>query len=607
MLHDLQQVHTDSEPGTVRPSYFFAPGRRPRRRIVLPIGIAAILLLVTGGFWYLSRPDWFDVESVRQLTFNGRTRLSAISPDGRYLAYVVGDPGGIETLVLKQIEAGSSETVKIPGRPVSYLGLTFSADSQYLYEVEQDETLVGKLYPVPLLGGRPAAPVLVGVDGSVSPSPDGSKIAFVNRPVEKSESHLEVANTDGSGRHSLLTVKSATAQDYTILRHVAWSPDGKEIAAFLFSDYSGFLDLVELNGHERRMPLREWRLVGQPCWTKDGRVVVVPVATQREGNNQAQIRQISASAGNWRDVTKDLASFRSATITRDGRELAAVKVESKATLWISDSNNFLRGQSSAAEAEEYFTLASSTLAWQDDQRVIVNSRQSGYPNLWAFDSETQTHSPLTNEPYVEQGAALVPGSKSLVFASNRSGQLHIWRFSPETNEFTQLTSGTSYDESPTVSPDGRNVLYTSWNSNRPALYMVPTTGGSSRRVGTFLARNAEFSPDGQRIVCQLHDQANAKWTVGVIGIADPEHPQYFPEIQLPVRWAPGGKALTTVRTDRRGVSNIWNVPLEGGAASRLTNFEEQAVVVFSWSSRGDRLACIRTSQNSDVALYIRRR
>jgi Tol biopolymer transport system component len=335
---------------------------------------------------------------------------------------------------------------------------------------------------------------------------------------------------------------------------------------------------------------------------------VVTAATQTEGNNQAQIRQIAVSGGQWRDVTKDLASFRSATVTRDGHELAAVKVESTATLWISDPSNLSRGQSSAAEAEEYSTLASSTLAWKDEEKVVLNSRQSGYPNLWAFDSETQTHSPLTKEPYVEQGAAHIPGSNSFVFASNRSGQFHIWRFTPDTNDYKQLTSGTSYDESPTVSPDGSRVLYTSWqNSTRPTLSIVPALGGPSTRIGTFLARNADFSPDGQRIVCQMQDQANAKWTVAVVELNEPERPLYFPDVQLPVRWAPDGRALTTVRTDRRGVSNLWNVPLDGSAPSKLTNFEEQAIVVFAWSPSGDRLACIRTSQNSDVALYIGRR
>ncbi|MFL6414365.1 MAG: protein kinase domain-containing protein [Bryobacteraceae bacterium] len=607
MLRDLQEIHIAGEDTSPQPIYSLMPRARRRPRLALAIGATAALLFAGAWFWYVSRTDWFEIESVRQLTFNGRTRLSAISPDGRYLAYVVGDPGGIETVVLKQIEAGTSETVKIPGRRVSYLGITFSADSQFLYEVEEDETLEGKLYAVPLLGDRPAAPLLVGIDGSVSPSPDGTQLAFVNRPIERKESRLEVANSNGSGRHPLLTVKSAGPRDYTILRHVAWSPDGTRIAAFLFSDHSGFLDVVKLNGEEQRKPLRNWRLVGQPCWTKDGRAIVVTAATQTEGNNQAQIRQVATSDGNWRDVTKDLASFRSATMTRDGRELAAVKVESKAALWISDHGDFSRGQSSAAEAEEYFTLASSTLAWKDDRQVIVNSRQSGYPNLWVFDSDTQTHSPLTNEHYVEQGAAPIPGTNSFVFASNRSGPFHIWRFTPETNEFTQLSSGASYDESPAVSPDGKRVLYTSWNSTRPALYLVPATGGPSARVGTFLARNAEFSPDGQKIVCQMQDQANAKWTVAVVEVSDLEHPRFYPDIQLPVRWAPDGRSLTTARTDNRGVSNIWNVPLDRTAPSKLTNFEEQAIVVFSWSLHGDRLACIRTTQNSDVALYIRRR
>jgi Tol biopolymer transport system component len=137
--------------------------------------------------------------------------------------------------------------------------------------------------------------------------------------------------------------------------------------------------------------------------------------------------------------------------------------------------------------------------------------------------------------------------------------------------------------------------------------MVPAEGGPSKRIGTFLARNPDFSPDGERIVCQLQDHGNSEWTVAVINLSDPDHPQYFPDVQLPVRWAPDGHALTTVQTDHRGVSNIWNVPLDGTKPSKLTSFEEQAIAVFSWSPHGDRLACIRTSQNSDVALYIRRR
>src|SRR4051794_14555763 len=132
MLHDLEQVQTGSERRTVWPLQSFDPPKWPRR-IALAFAAGAIALSLAAVFWYMSRPAWFEVESVRQLTFNGRTRLSAISHDGRYLAYVVGDPGGIETLVLKQIESGSSEHIKIPGRPISYLGITFSADSQYLY------------------------------------------------------------------------------------------------------------------------------------------------------------------------------------------------------------------------------------------------------------------------------------------------------------------------------------------------------------------------------------------------------------------------------------------------------------------------------------------
>ncbi len=499
-----------------------------------------------------------------------------------------------------------AEEVKIPARKIEYVGISFSPDSQYIYEAEKDDTLIGKLYAVPILGSSPTSPILVDIDGPVSFSPSGDQFAFVrylpiqNGSTRETESHIEIAQRDGSRRRTLLSLRSLS-----ILRRVAWSPKGNLIAAFLVSNLSEraegpLLDLVGLNRREHRELLPSWSVIGQPAWTRDGKTVIVSVATRTEGNDQAQLREIAVTEGLTHDVTKELAGYKNAVITRDGQELVATKVEPKASLWISAPNNLGTGQSFPAEAEEHLALA-----WSDANHLVVNSRRNGFPNLWRFDVASQNRTDLTSEPHVEQGAAPIPGTNSIVFSSNRTGQFHLWKFEPDANRYVQLTSGANYDEAPSVTPDGRWIVYTSWTSNLPHLRKVATTGGESVQVGSYLAREAQLSPDGNAIACYMQDPVSLRWEAAVVPFEGSDASRVIANAQLPLRWSPDGKALTSVITDRRGVSNVWTIPLDNSAAQELTRFDDDMILAFSWSPDGERLACIRASLGADVVLFRR--
>ena len=180
LLCDLQQVNPVSRTGSgVRLAAFERRQSLSRTKISAIAAAACFLLLAGVGWWWLRRePDWFQIGSVRQLTFNGRTSLATISPDGNYLAFVVGESGGEQALYLKQIDS-SAEEVRIPARQIDYVGLTFSPDSKFVYETEKDASLMGRLYALPILGVRPRVPILEDVDGPVSFSSKGDEFAFV--------------------------------------------------------------------------------------------------------------------------------------------------------------------------------------------------------------------------------------------------------------------------------------------------------------------------------------------------------------------------------------------------------------------------------------------
>lgn len=613
LLTDLQELgHATPRAGSnIRP---ISSAARPdlRKRLIRSGGIVALLMVAWAVWWWglngkeiVFGPDWFRIESVRQLTFNGRTKLASISPDGRYLAFVAGDPGGQETVYLKQVDQ-ASEQVKIAPRKIEYDGITFSPDSQTIFVVEKDEKLMGRLYPVPILGDRPSAPLLVDIDGPVSFSPSGEEFAFVRYghgpgQSDQAESIVEVASTDGSKRRRLISLR-----DFEILWRLAWSSKGDRIATFLYSNSiksngEGTLDVIDLKGRESRRPLPKWALIDQPAWTSDAKRVIVSAATRTEGSRQ-QLREIAVQSGQINDLTKDLAAYRSATLSRDGQQLAAVRRELKASLWVSSLHTTSTGQSVSAESEEH-----PSLNWSDESHLILNSQRTGFPNLSLFDIDTQTRAGLTNEPSTERDATSIPNSKSIVFSSNRSGEFRLWKFDPESNNFTQLTFGPGYDEKPSVSSDGKWIFYTSWTAIEPHLYRIPVEGGKPYQIGTYLARYPEISPDGKLIVCQMQDPNTSQWAVATIPFDGSGRPRMFPNAATPVRWSRDGTSLTSVLTDSRGVSNIWAVLLDGSSPHQLTTFDDQAILELAWSPQGDRLACVRASSGADAVLFKRQK
>ncbi len=506
---------------------------------------------------------------------------------------------------MKQIDSPDDE-IKIEPRKINYRGLTFSPDNETLYVVEKDESLVGHLYAIPLFGRRPPNPLLAHIDGPISFSPSGDQFAYVKyEPTKGARGNETVSRLMLSSRDGRTTRLLLSKSDAFMFRQPAWSPDGKRIAVFLFqvrphSPGLALLDLVRLDGSESRHPMPDWQSIGQPRWTADGKSLVVGgVLSYSEPNKRYQLHQLAVNTDADRLLTNDLAAYSEVSLAA-GNQMTAIKIDSKAVIWISRPNDFTHGDTVPAEAERY-----PALTWPDAGHLMVNSRRNGFPNLGLLDIQTQSFSAFTNEQFVERGAAVIPGTggKSVVFGSNRSGEFHIWRFDADSNRLRQLTFGANYDEYPATSPDGRWIVYTSWSENVPHVRRVPVDGGASAQIGSYDAQDPQISPDGNSIACYLRNPATGTWTVAVIPFDGKGLPLALPAVSMPLRWSPDGESLTTALTDAKGVSNLWRVPLRDGKPLQLTDFEDQSIMAFAWSPGGDRIACLRAMVGADVALF----
>ena len=161
-----------------------------QHKLGLGIGSVVVILLVGAaayGIYALlsrSKPVPFQNFAVSKITQTGKATLVAISPDAKYLLYVM-DEGGQQSLWLQNIPTNSNTQVVAPG-PFNYQGLRFSPDGNYLYFVrlEAGSQSLKYLYRAPVLGGTPQK-LVTDIDSNITLSAGRQEICLFAR--EQSE------------------------------------------------------------------------------------------------------------------------------------------------------------------------------------------------------------------------------------------------------------------------------------------------------------------------------------------------------------------------------------------------------------------------------------
>src|SRR5215203_1970823 len=132
-----------------------AAGRKAsslRNSILLSSLILISAAIVFASFYWLLGSTKTPTDSkikFQRLTSNGKTKLAVISPDGRFLAYVVSDEGG-QSLWLRNIVAGGDLQVLPPAEKSNIDSVTFSPDGNYIFYISN-----GALFKLPVLGDEP--------------------------------------------------------------------------------------------------------------------------------------------------------------------------------------------------------------------------------------------------------------------------------------------------------------------------------------------------------------------------------------------------------------------------------------------------------------------
>jgi eukaryotic-like serine/threonine-protein kinase len=569
--------------------------------IVLALGAAFGIYKFTNR---ASKPAAAAFQNIHltRLTNTGKSRVAAISPDGKYVVHVIEDAGQ-QSLWVRQVTTANNVQI-VPPADVVYFGMTFSSDGNYVYYVTagKNETQA-VLYQVPVLGG-PQRKLVSDVDDPIALSPDGAQIAFARFAPPKGTDDLTVAKADGSDQHVLASRKLPTryaASWFGLSAGPSWSPDGRTIAA-LASEGMGvaqwsLVGVPVAGGAEKTISSNRWSSPGRVAWLGDGSGLVLDAADQ-SSSLSPQLWYVAYPSGEARRITNDLNRYFGVSLTADSSALLTVQSEVSSSIWVAPQGNAATAKRLTSGSGTSEGLAG--VACLPNGSVLYTSNASGHTDIWSMNADGSSPAQLTTNTGNNIQPAVSPDGRTVVFSSDRDGHRNIWSMNVDGSSPKQLTDGGS-DIRPRITPDGKWLLYESARNGRIRVWKQPLAGGTSQPLSEHTVVDPTISPDGKWVGIEVLDEAEDRFKMAYMPIEGGEPTKLSYVIDTPLGWSPDSKAMLYV-DNRYGVSNLMSQTLDGHPPKQVTNFTEGTIFNFAWSADGKQLFLARGSVNSDVVL-----
>jgi len=591
---------------------------RPRRNAMFIAAGAAVVAAITAVIWIATRDDAkpdvaasppFENIRLARLTNTGTVGLTAVSADARYVVHVGFEPGGKQSLWLRQIATNSNVQIVAPDA-VRYDGVSFSPDGNFVYYAVYPTTQnFSVVYQVPVLGGTPRK-IIDDVDTPLAFSPDAKQFAFIRGYQRLGESALIIASADGTNERKVVVRKSPLGFS---LNNVAWSPDGKTLLAIARINAEGQAKAVAIDvasGVETPVGEGAWAAIETVAWLPGGRGFVA-AAVADEPDATMQIWHFNYPGGERRRITNDLNSYGQVSVSSDAGTMAAVQREGVAHLWVGP----MIDPASARQLSTGTNRAEGTagMSWTHDGRIVYSSNASGNLDIWVSDASGANPKQLTTYAGFDGNPRVTPDGKSIVFSSSRK-EGAVWLMDLDGANQRPLITERSISPG-LITPDSKWVYYTSFANQLREVWRMPLAGGAAERLtahwdafgikqdGVFYHPTmalVALSPDGTKALGGYSDPERRGFRLGVFPLAGGT-PTRLDILPGNADWTTDGKSVI-YQDWRTGVPNLFRQPAEGGQPVQLTSFTDDAVINFAVSRDGKQLAMSRGKSTSDVVL-----
>lgn len=568
---------------------------KPSMKAVFGAVLALIIVLAAGfGFYRMYRPTGTPkplptVESER-LTGDGKVREAAISPDGKFLAYL-DIRGNEKAMRVKQIETNSTVEILKEGDFEDINNVTFSPDGNFVYFGGIDRDRKISVYKVATLGGTPISVPIKAMTFSLSP--DGKRIAYYEEDGKTTETAISVANLDGTGARKIASRNGRKWID----PGTSWSPDGNSLIICEGDDDREPNPLISLAIYSlkdetvRSLGSGRWDRIDNSgiAWDPSGDSVYL--IGSASGGEPMRIWRVSIPDGETAELTNNEKDYRGLSITADGTRLVTSEEEIRSGIWVSPDLDPMNAVEALPARGDTWSLD-----WTPDGRIVYISNQSGAPEVWSMNADGTDQKQLTNDRIAKSTPSVSPDGKTVVYHSPIDG-FQLFKVPIGGGSPSRIETGQTGPEDASFSPDGKYIIFTAWPDGKQSIFRMPAGGGRAERLTNYFSVEPRYSPDGSAIACFFIAPDDQYLSLGVISAEGGAPVKKFrvPLTSATSRgplWTPDGKSINYLVLEGEK-TDLWAQPLDGGDPVRLTDFDRPWIQRRAYSRDGNRIAITR--------------
>jgi Tol biopolymer transport system component len=587
------------------------PQQRKFQRPLIVLSAFFLMGAAALAFYLVTRKqvrEPFQQISISRLTDFGNVTSAAISPDGKFLAYVRTD-GDMCSLWVKHLRTRSDVQILDPS-PGRFIGVTFTPDGDHIFYTRYlpGGNGIGTLLKVNVLGGVPKK-VLENIDSPVSFSPDGKQFVFQRNNLAAGETKILIANIDGTGEQTLALRRVPYA--FCPLGFLTWSSAGNAVIAFTSQNRpgtpSGFAFVDVPSGRTTVVGAYSLAL-GQAARFAAGQSgFAATLATGAGGQfhlpgGQYQLMYVRYPEGTTRRITNDLDSYgKRLDSTKDGKNLVAIQTKATSQLWLLPSNYNVQASRPITNTQE----VPYEVSWTAIGQLLTIDAASELV-LRAGDG-TNRQSALANNVLRVAGRCSSTGFSVFSAISPGTGEAKLFRIRPDSATAARLTDGI-YDYWVGCSPANKKVFFSSQENGKNYLKTINIDGGAEKKVLESNVSWIAVSPDGKKVAFAFSEDSIAQFGRQRIGVLDAQTERLLFRVEVQpfdrsttIRFTPDSRSLVLNMTDH-GVSNLWLQPIGPGPMKQLTFFNKDEIFDFDFSPDGRSIVLARGNSVSDAVL-----
>ena len=548
------------------------------------VAIGAVLLV-----FLLNRqpPRQLIVPSHKQLTFTGDSSWPSISPDGKFLAYVTGQPMEGQKLWVQSMAGGNSIEV-LSAEFCKILSWTPDGSEITVYAKKDSNDKRGGTFLVPRLGGL-ARPLER--HEQVAWSSDGSRFAGASWAGTK---NIKIVNIL-TGISTVIKSDEPSRWFYTVA--LDWSSFGDRLLALTVSyakERKHCIWTLKSDGSQQNKVIEDINFLFSPKWAYGGNSIFFLRGKWTTGGQtitELWKLPISTTTGKAEKsasiIFSGIPMGDSFSLSADGKYLSYTRAIQTSNLFLAKAEGVGKSRTVKVRQLTSGVMVDSSPSISPDKKLVAFSRGSGETmNIYVMPIEGGDAKQLTFLNSTNSLPAWSPDGKEIAFGSDEGGKTRVWKVNANGGVPFQFAETALSDLalSPIIWAPCRDILYNRWSDSDDAAahlnwrILNPLSGAEIPLIKNDIDYLIDYpnlfvSPDGRQLfVCDSKSDGHRVISIDALSERFGKFsigPQLnINNIGYAMDWSADGEWIYTKKTEQGKVS-YFQIELSSGKVKSL--------------------------------------